>query len=163
MKTVIVTGGTRGLGLAICEKLLSDGFCVIACSRTLTNSFEELIESNPDTCFFEKLDLSDVDKVRENTQAILKKHTSLDIYGLVNNAALGSDGVLATMHDSQVAEVLNVNVTSTILLTKYVLRTMLTRGEGRIINISSIIASTGYSGLSVYACSAFAVKCFASA
>ena len=160
MKTILVTGGTRGLGLAICRQLLENGFRVIACGRTLTASLQELIGAHPERCFFEHLDLSDIDKVRENTQQVLKNHKELKVYGLVNNAAVGTDGVLATMHDSQISNLLNINVTSTILVTKYVMRGMLLRGEGRIINISSIIASTGYSGLSVYAASKAALEGF---
>jgi len=160
MKTIVVTGGTRGLGLSICRQLLANDYGVIACGRTLTDSLTELVEKYPHKCFFEHLDLSEVDTVRENTQAILKKHKGLDIYGLVNNAAIGSDGVLATMHDSEIANLLNINVTSAIIVTKYVLRRMLIRGQGRIINISSIIASTGYSGLSVYAASKAALEGF---
>jgi len=73
------------------------------------------------------------------------------IYGLVNNAAIGADGVLATMHEHDIAQSLLVNLQSPIVLTKYVSRSMLLGGGGRIINISSIIGSTGFSGLSVYA------------
>jgi len=160
MKTILVTGGTRGLGLAICQQLVANGYRVIACGRTPTDSLKKLIDENSERCFFEELDLSDVDKVRERTQAILKKHKGFNVYGLVNNAAVGSDGVLATMHDSEIANLLNINVTSTILVSKYVMRAMLVRGQGRIINISSIIASTGYSGLSVYAASKAALEGF---
>jgi len=160
MKTILVTGGTRGLGLAICRQLLANDFRVLACGRELTASLSALIEENTQNCFFERLDLSNVDEVRSNIQEILKKHKDLKIYGLVNNAAVGTDGVLATMHDSEITQLLNINVTSTILLTKYVLRGMLMRGQGRIVNISSIIASTGYSGLSVYAASKAALEGF---
>lgn len=160
MKTILITGGTRGLGLAICKQLLASDYRVLACGRTLTAPLQELIDQDPKKCFFEHLDLSQVDNIRENTQSILKKHKDLKIYGLVNNAAVGSDGVLATMHDSEIANLLNINVTSTILVTKYVLRSMLMHGQGRIINISSIIASTGYSGLSVYAASKAALEGF---
>ena len=72
------------------------------------------------------------------------------IYGLVNNAALGTDGVLAIMHNSQIEELVRVNTVSPIVLTKYVVRSMMADGGGRIVNIASIIGFTGYSGLSVY-------------
>jgi 3-oxoacyl-[acyl-carrier protein] reductase len=71
-------------------------------------------------------------------------------YGLINNAAIGTEGLLATMHNSQIEELLRVNVMAPITLTKYVVRNMMAAGSGRVINISSIIGSTGYSGLSVY-------------
>ena len=71
-------------------------------------------------------------------------------YGLVNDAALGSDGLLANMHLSQIEALIRLNTLSPIVLTKYVARAMMAAGAGRIVNVSSIIASTGYNGLSVY-------------
>ena len=72
------------------------------------------------------------------------------IFGLVNNAGLGTEGLLATMHNSEIEALVRLNVLSPVILTKYVVRHMMAEGEGRIVNISSIIASTGYNGLSVY-------------
>jgi 3-oxoacyl-[acyl-carrier protein] reductase len=72
------------------------------------------------------------------------------IYGLVNNAGIGTEGLLATMHNSDIEALIRLNVLSPIILTKHVVRYMMADGAGRIINISSIIASTGYNGLSVY-------------
>jgi 3-oxoacyl-[acyl-carrier protein] reductase len=72
------------------------------------------------------------------------------IYGLVNNAGIGTEGLLATMHNTEIEALLRLNVLSPIILTKYVARHMMADGMGRIINMSSIIASTGYNGLSVY-------------
>jgi 3-oxoacyl-[acyl-carrier protein] reductase len=72
------------------------------------------------------------------------------VYGLVNNAGIGTEGLLATMHNTQIEALLRVNVLSPIVLTKYIVRQMMADGAGRIINMSSIIGSTGYSGLSVY-------------
>ena len=63
------------------------------------------------------------------------------LYALVNNAALGTDGVLATMHNSQIEELVRVNMLSPIVLTKYVARTMMAEGAGRIVNIASIVGS----------------------
>ena len=72
------------------------------------------------------------------------------VYGLVNNAGLGSAGVLTIMRDEQIESLLRLNTLAPILLAKYVLRSMMVERAGRIINISSIVASTGYSGLSAY-------------
>jgi 3-oxoacyl-[acyl-carrier protein] reductase len=104
------------------------------------------------------MDLSQHGELHACVKRITAEHGPL--YGLVNNAALGNDGVLATMHDSQIEAMISVNVTGSILLTKYVLRSMLIRRRGRIVNISSIIASTGFSGLSVYAASKAALSGF---
>ena len=72
------------------------------------------------------------------------------IYGLVNNAAVGFDGVLATMPTAQIEQLVRVNTLAPIVLTKYVVRAMLAEGGGRIVNVASIVGFTGYSGLSVY-------------
>src|SRR5882672_3587941 len=74
-------------------------------------------------------------------------------YGLVNNAGIGTEGLLATLRNSEIEALIRLNVLSPIVLTKYVVRLMMADGAGRIVNISSIIASTGYNGLSVYAAS----------
>jgi 3-oxoacyl-[acyl-carrier protein] reductase len=79
---------------------------------------------------------------------------------LVNNAGIGLDGVLATMHQSDIERLIATNLVGPIILTKYIARTMLSQGEGRIINISSIIASTGFHGLSVYAASKAGIEGF---
>jgi len=73
------------------------------------------------------------------------------IYGLVNNAGLGTDGVLGNMRDQDIERLIRLNTVSPIVFTKYVVRSMMTERRGRIVNIASVVASTGYSGLSVYA------------
>jgi 3-oxoacyl-[acyl-carrier protein] reductase len=71
-------------------------------------------------------------------------------FGLVNNAAIGTDGLLANMHLGHIEALIRLNTLSPIVLTKYVARAMMAEGVGRIVNVSSIIASSGYNGLSVY-------------
>jgi 3-oxoacyl-[acyl-carrier protein] reductase len=72
------------------------------------------------------------------------------MYGLVNNAGLGTTGLLATMPNAQIEHLVRLNTLSPLIFTKYVLRSMMAQGVGRIVNIASIVASTGYNGLSVY-------------
>ena len=72
------------------------------------------------------------------------------IYGLVNNAGLGTAGILGTMRDQEIERLVRLNTLSPLVLTKYVARSMMVERKGRIVNIASIVASTGYSGLSVY-------------
>ncbi|HZI42869.1 MAG TPA: SDR family oxidoreductase, partial [Gemmatimonadaceae bacterium] len=72
------------------------------------------------------------------------------IYGLVNNAGIGTSGVLATMRDADMETLLRINTLSPLVLTKYVVRSMMSGQGGRIVNISSIVSATGFSGLSVY-------------
>ena len=148
MKNVIVTGARRGLGLAITRRLAEEGYRVIAVARADSPELNAECEKG---VIFEKFDLADIANIHKWVSDLTKRHGR--IYGLVNNAAIGGDGVLATMHEQDIADVLTVNLHSPIVLTKYVSRSMLLGGTGRIINISSIIASTGFSGLAVYGAS----------
>lgn len=156
-KTVVVTGGTKGLGLAIVDQLSGEGYTVVAIGRTLSEDLEKLIQVSSNIKFI-SYDFSNTDDIKNLAKDITKKYGR--IYGLVNNAALGNDGILATMHEADIEAMLKVNIQAPILLTKYLVRSMLLNQEGRVINISSIIASTGFNGLSVYAASKAALAGF---
>ena len=146
-KTVIVTGARRGLGLAISQHLAADGYRIIAVARSESPELNALCDG--EKVFFECFDLSLIDQIHPWVTTLTKRYGR--IYGLINNAAIGNDGVLATMHERDISQLLMINLQSPIVLSKYVSRSMLLEGVGRIVNISSIIASTGFSGLSVYA------------
>jgi 3-oxoacyl-[acyl-carrier protein] reductase len=148
MKTVLVTGVSRGLGLAIVEDLLDAGYRVVGAGRSESAAWTSLAGRHPDRTAFERLDLSDLDGVSDAARRIAKDHGP--IWGLVNNSGVGTDGVLATMHRTDIETLVATNLLGPILLTKFILRSMLPRRQGRIVNISSIIASTGFHGLSVY-------------
>jgi 3-oxoacyl-[acyl-carrier protein] reductase len=150
-KTVMVTGARRGLGLAICRRLAAERYRVIAVGRSPSEQLDALCASADTEVHFEAFDLQQTAKMHEWVAKLGKKYGRF--YGLVNNAAIGADGILGTMHERDINEALLVNLQSPIVLTKYISRSMLLGGGGRIVNVSSIIASTGYSGLSVYAAS----------
>lgn len=149
MRSVLVSGGTRGVGLAVARKLVTDGFTVFALGRKETEALNVAIAEFPGGQLnFLPFDLSNVDAIPELIRALKAEHGAF--YGLVNNAALGTDGLLSNMHNSDIEKLVKLNTVSPIVLTKYVMRAMMTAGTGRIVNISSIIGFTGYSGLSVY-------------
>jgi 3-oxoacyl-[acyl-carrier protein] reductase len=152
MRNVIVTGGSRGLGLGIARKLAVAGYSVIAVARKksdpLTSAMEAAKRAKQGALHFVPCDLGEIDKIPDLVKSLRKQFGPA--YGLVNNAALGSEGVLATMHNSKIEELVRVNTLAPIVLTKYVVRQMMAAGGGRIVNVSSIIGFTGYSGLSVY-------------
>lgn len=148
MRNVIVTGGSRGLGLAIARHLVGSGYRVIAVARKESEELKAEIARSNGALGFAAFDLGEIDAIPDFVLRLKKDFGAP--YGLVNNAALGTEGLLATMHNSQIEALTRVNVTAPIVLSKYVVRNMMSAGEGRIVNIASIIASTGYSGLSVY-------------
>jgi 3-oxoacyl-[acyl-carrier protein] reductase len=152
MHNVIVTGGSRGLGLGIARRLSGAGYRVIAVARKqnseLTAAMQEAELANPGSFHFVPFDLAEIGSISDLVQRLRKDFGA--IYGLVNNAGISFDGVLALMPTSQIEQLLRVNTLSPIVLTKYVVRSMMADGGGRIVNLASINAFTGYSGLSVY-------------
>lgn len=157
-KTVVVTGASRGLGLAICTELLKENYFVVAISRTMSDELSRLCEAQQQSIAYKPYDLADLDGIHTLCKSITDAYGRP--YALVNNAAVGFDGVLATMHNSEISTLLNINVQAPILLSKYLSRSMMLNRTGRIINISSIIANTGFNGLSVYAASKAALEGF---
>ncbi|MEO3678956.1 SDR family oxidoreductase [Rheinheimera sp. FR7-31] len=157
-KLVVVTGASRGLGLAICRQLLSAGYQVVALARTQSPELTALTARHANSLSFFAADLSDLDAIASLCTELVKQYGRP--YALINNAAVGYDGVLATMHNSEINTLLNLNIQAPILLCKYFLRPMLLNQSGRIVNISSIIARTGFNGLSVYAASKAALEGF---
>jgi 3-oxoacyl-[acyl-carrier protein] reductase len=149
MRNVLVSGGTRGVGLAVARKLVKDGFSVFAIGRKESDALNEAIAELPSgRLHFVPFDLLNVDAIPDLIRELKAEHGAF--YGLVNNAALGTDGLLSNMHNSDIEKLVKLNTVSPIVLTKYVMRAMMTAASGRIVNISSIIGFTGYSGLSVY-------------
>ena len=108
----------------------------------------ELGPSQQGSLHFRPFDLANISDIPDLVKGLRKEFGP--IYGLVNNAALGTSGILATMHDAQIERLVRLNTVSPLILTKYVVRSMMADGGGRIVNIASIVSFTGYSGLSVY-------------
>jgi len=147
MKTVLVSGATRGLGRAIALELVGAGYRVIGTGRG-PEAPSDWPARNGLT--YASLDLEQIETVHEFALRVQKEHGPL--YGLVNNAAIGGDGLLATMSEALLAQVVTVNLMGSLMLTKYAVRSMLLGGEGgRVVSLASIVATTGFKGLSVYA------------
>ncbi len=159
MRTVIVTGGSRGIGLGIARALVGEGLRVVAVARQEGAALAAARAELGHALAFEAADLQDLAAL---PGLVARIRASGAIYALVNNAGIGTPGVLATMPDAAVETLLRLNVASPMLLTKYVVRSMMASGgEGRIVLVSSIVAQTGYPGLSAYSGTKAALEGFA--
>jgi len=132
--------------------LAGAGYRVIAVARKnsaeLSAAAAKATQEGRGAIEFRACDLSDVAALAPLVRALRADFGAL--YGLINNAGLGTSGILSTMRDEEIQRLIQLNTISPIVLSKYVVRSMMTQREGRIVNIASIVASTGYSGLSVY-------------
>jgi 3-oxoacyl-[acyl-carrier protein] reductase len=134
------------------RQLSSAGFRVIAIARSSNDAVaaasRAATEAGSGAVAFRDCDLSELARIPAFVRGLRTEFGP--IYGLVNNAGLGLGGVLGNMRDADIERLVSLNTLSPILLTKYVMRSMMTERAGRIINIASVVAATGYSGLSVY-------------
>ncbi|MDZ5620005.1 3-oxoacyl-ACP reductase family protein [Nocardioides bizhenqiangii] len=147
-RTVIVTGGSRGLGAGIVQSFLDSGDRVATCSRSETDAVREWRAQYADRFLFVEADLADREQSTLFAKATLDQWGSVDV--LVNNAGVARDGILALFSDEDSDTVIDLNLKATIHLTRQIVRNMLARDGGRIVNISSITGQTGYRGLTVY-------------
>ena len=149
MDNVIVTGASRGIGLAVATRLVRDGFNVVAVARKASEPLEAAIAEARGALHFEALDLSDVEAIPVFVRDLRTRRGP--IYGLVNNAGASHEGLLANMAIADIEAMLRLNALSPIVLTKYVVRGMMAEGRGRVVNMASIVAATGFNGLAAYA------------
>lgn len=148
---VLVTGGSRGLGLGLVTALLADGFHVSTCSRAPSPELERLAGPR---LFWTAAQIGDAASVQQFLEASCAWAGEVPLWGLVNNAGIAREGVLATFPEVDAEEVIRTNLTGSIQTSRAFLRAkLLRRGAGRIVNISSIIGQRGYVGLAVYSAS----------
>jgi 3-oxoacyl-[acyl-carrier protein] reductase len=148
VRNVIVTGGSRGLGLAIVTRLLSSGYRVVAVARSETKELSALMAQHGEAVVFQACDLADIAAIGPMVGEVRRRVGPL--YGLVNNAGLGTAGLLSMMRDPDIEALVRLNTVAPLVLTKYVARSMMAEREGRIVNISSVVATSGYKALAAY-------------
>lgn len=145
-KLVVITGASQGLGLALCRQAVEAGYQVLAIARTLSSELEALSTQH---VVFKACDLTDTAGIHTLCSEIVQQYGRP--WGLVNNAGMGQNSILATLHENEIERLLSLNLHAPILMSKYLLRSMLLNQQGRIVNVTSIVANQGYNGLSVYA------------
>src|SRR5215475_2888860 len=148
--TVLVSGGSRGLGIAIVEELLTHGVRVATFARTVTPELAALAAKYEGAALAASVDASD----RAAVDAFVKRVESDlgPIDGLVNNAAIGQDSLHVHTSPDAIANIVNVNLTAPLLLTRAIVRRIMARGgRGRVVSITSICVTTGFPGLAAYA------------
>ncbi|WP_328332707.1 SDR family oxidoreductase [Kribbella sp. NBC_00382] len=146
---VLVSGGSRGLGLAIVTELLASGVKVAAFARTVTAELTALATKYPEELHVGSVDVNDAKATQAFVKEVEEKLGPID--GLVNNAAIGQDSLHVHTSAEQLAGIIQTNLTSPLVLTRYFLRRLLAKGlKGRIVNVTSICAQRGYPGLVAY-------------
>jgi len=147
-KTALVTGASGGIGGAIAKALHGAG-AAVALSGTRVAPLEELATELGERAHVVPCNLSEAEAVEALPKQAIEAMGGLDI--LVNNAGITRDNIFMRMKDEEWADVLEVNLTSTMRLCRGVMRPMMKARWGRIINISSIVGTTGNPGQANYA------------
>ena len=148
-RVAFVTGGTGGIGNAICEKLHDDGFTVVAGyfsggNHEKAQAWQAAQKEKGREMDIQYGDIGDFDSAKECVEAILARHGKIDV--LVNNGGITRDGFFKKMSLEKWQQVMSTNLDSTFNVTRNVFESMLENGYGRIINISSINGMKGQAG-----------------
>jgi 3-oxoacyl-[acyl-carrier protein] reductase len=149
-KNIIVTGASGGIGNAIIKKLSEAGANILA-SGTRIEKLEEL-KKNFEGIKILKFDISQSDKIEEFIEnATSELGGSLD--GIINNAGITQDNLAIRMSLDEWQKVININLTSTFLMSKFAIKKMLKNKSGKIVNITSVVGHTGNLGQANYTAS----------
>ncbi len=155
-KKVLITGATGGIGYSLVEKFYNFQSVVIA-TGTNEEKLTNLKKKFPNI-FIEKFKLNEHDKIEEFVERVEKKIDGLDI--LVNNAGITLDNLSIRLTEENWKKVLDINLTSSFLMCKHVIKKMLRKKYGKIINITSIVGHTGNLGQANYAASKAGIVAF---
>ena len=146
-KLVIVSGASKGLGLELVTKLLESGWNVAGFSRKKNNHINLLNKKFGNKFIFKEIDIKKRGRILSFLKYCSKKY---QIYALINNAGIVYENLLVNQSQENIEELIKVNLLATINVTTEVAKFMIIKNEGRIINISSVVASSGYKGTAVY-------------
>lgn len=154
-RTVLVTGGSRGLGFGLVKGLLAEGYRVGTCSRTLSEPLQALRTSAGEQwLYWQPCNIGDEAEEQRFFRGFLEWSGRPSFYALVNNAGIAREGVLSTFPNIESERIIGVNLVAALRMARLTMQAWLARrGPARLINISSIIAIRGYTGLTAYSAS----------
>jgi len=156
----LVSGGSRGLGLAVVERLLERGDRVATFSRSGSDALAKLVARYPGRLHAETIDAADASALRGFVERAAAAFGSID--HCIANAAIAHEGVLAMATDAEIDAMLAVNLRGSIVLVREAVRQMLVKAEQPSVTlVSSIVASHGSPGLAVYAATKAGLEGFA--
>ena len=160
MKSILVTGDSKGVGLEIVKLILeSSDFSIVGVSRSTSDATKKLLDKFPNRYHHFDFDIGAIDELEVFFKQNIKKHGPF--LGLVNNAAIAYDDIVTNLKLLPLESMYRINVFAPMLMTKLIIRNMLlNKIEGSIIHISSISAHTGYKGLAMYASTKGALEAF---
>ncbi len=161
IKTALITGSNRGLGFELLKSLSSEGYNIIACTRSKNSNFtkeiEQISKTNNNKIYNINFDLSDLDETQNQLSKFLNNYEqSIDV--LINNAGVLKNSLMLMTPIKEVENIFRVNVFSLIFITQLVVKKMLKNKNGVILNISSISAKENNLGRSIYSSSKNAVE-----
>lgn len=161
--TTVISGGSRGLGLAIVERLLDRGDSVATFSRSGSVALDALLAAYPDRLHAEQVDAASTDALRAFVDRVAGRFGRID--HCIANAAVAHEGLVATVRDDEIDAMLDVNLRGSIVLVRECVRQMLIRPlnatAASVVVISSVVAGRGSSGLAVYAATKAGLEGFA--
>jgi len=152
-RVALVTGASRGIGEAIARRLASEGAHVLAAARG-AEALEALVQAIREAggkADPVAMDLSDAASIEAGAKAVLAAHSQIDV--LVNNAGITEDNLLLRMSRDSWDRVIATNLTGVFLLTQGVIKSMVRRRYGRIVNVTSVVGLMGNAGQANYAAS----------
>jgi 3-oxoacyl-[acyl-carrier protein] reductase len=160
-KVALVSGGSRGIGRAVVELFARDGMDVIFFYRDNEQAAQEVVaavQSAGGKCEAMRVDVTDAEGVAVAVERIVDSRGRIDV--LVNNAGIVRDNILGMLEDEDIRAVLDTNVGGVFNVTRAVVRHMISKRSGRIVNLSSVAGEKGGRGQSNYAASKGAINAF---
>ena len=148
-KKVLITGGSRGIGLDILKEFYQNGADILTIGSNLQNL--EMVKKNFPNITIEKLDLKNIDELNQKFPTFLESFGGIDI--LVNNAGITKDNLTIRMKENEWQDVIDVNLNAVFFICQHSIKTMIKKKSGCVINITSVVGHTGNAGQANYTAS----------